>query len=158
MKPSLMSLWGLHNYSDTRLRRFSVFRQLILEDPKIETYLTDCFLLFTCFPQTEAPVVLTQSGRPKRRSRKVVDYTETEKDTPYDLEKYLERVRKEQEQRFYIFQRHLNSLPPNMRTRFDSNLLSCLPQLLYGAGCPKSAGCSDQPKAAEHPHAAKEML
>uniref|UniRef100_A0A7N6F5V7 Helicase, lymphoid specific n=1 Tax=Anabas testudineus TaxID=64144 RepID=A0A7N6F5V7_ANATE len=38
------------------------------------------------------------SGRPKRRSRKVVDYTETEKDTPYDLEKYLERVRKEQEQ------------------------------------------------------------
>ncbi|XP_026209445.1 lymphoid-specific helicase isoform X2 [Anabas testudineus] len=48
--------------------------------------------------KTEAPVVLTQSGRPKRRSRKVVDYTETEKDTPYDLEKYLERVRKEQEQ------------------------------------------------------------
>uniref|UniRef100_A0A3Q1HV60 Proliferation-associated SNF2-like protein n=1 Tax=Anabas testudineus TaxID=64144 RepID=A0A3Q1HV60_ANATE len=42
--------------------------------------------------QEKAPVVLTQSGRPKRRSRKVVDYTETEKDTPYDLEKYLERV------------------------------------------------------------------
>ncbi|XP_041646197.1 lymphoid-specific helicase [Cheilinus undulatus] len=48
--------------------------------------------------KTEAPVTLTPSGRPKRRSRKVVDYTETDGDTPYDLEKYLERVRKEQEQ------------------------------------------------------------
>ncbi|CAK6978493.1 lymphoid-specific helicase [Scomber scombrus] len=47
--------------------------------------------------KTEAPVALTSSGRPKRRNRNVVDYSE-EKDTPYDLEKYLERVRKEQEQ------------------------------------------------------------
>ncbi|XP_076598759.1 lymphoid-specific helicase [Chaetodon auriga] len=48
--------------------------------------------------KTEAPVALTSSGRPKRRSRKVVDYKETDGDTPYDLEKYLDRVRKEQEQ------------------------------------------------------------
>ncbi|XP_053188446.1 lymphoid-specific helicase [Scomber japonicus] len=45
----------------------------------------------------EAPVALTSSGRPKRRNRKVVDYSEAE-DTPYNLEKYLERVRKEHEQ------------------------------------------------------------
>uniref|UniRef100_UPI0037E79223 lymphoid-specific helicase n=1 Tax=Semicossyphus pulcher TaxID=241346 RepID=UPI0037E79223 len=48
--------------------------------------------------KTEAPVALTSSGRPKRRSRKVVDYKERDGETPYDLEKYLERVRKEQEQ------------------------------------------------------------
>nr|XP_046257522.1 lymphoid-specific helicase isoform X2 [Scatophagus argus] len=48
--------------------------------------------------KTEAPVVLTSSGRPKRRSRKVVNYKETDGDTPYDLEKYLETVRKEFEQ------------------------------------------------------------
>ncbi|XP_026046315.1 lymphoid-specific helicase isoform X3 [Astatotilapia calliptera] len=47
--------------------------------------------------KTEAPVALTSSGRPKRRSRKVVDYKETDTDAPYDLEKYLERVRKELE-------------------------------------------------------------
>uniref|UniRef100_A0A3Q4I5Q8 Helicase, lymphoid specific n=1 Tax=Neolamprologus brichardi TaxID=32507 RepID=A0A3Q4I5Q8_NEOBR len=45
--------------------------------------------------QEKAPVALTSSGRPKRRSRKVVDYKETDTDTPYDLEKYLERVRKD---------------------------------------------------------------
>uniref|UniRef100_A0A3Q3JD04 Proliferation-associated SNF2-like protein n=1 Tax=Monopterus albus TaxID=43700 RepID=A0A3Q3JD04_MONAL len=45
------------------------------------------------------PVELTPSGRLKRRSRKVVNYTETDRDTPYDLEKYLERVHKEYEQR-----------------------------------------------------------
>ncbi|KAF3708520.1 Lymphoid-specific helicase [Channa argus] len=48
--------------------------------------------------KVDAPVLLTPSGRPKRRSRKVVDYRETDKETPYDLEKYLESVRKEQEQ------------------------------------------------------------
>ncbi|KAM7385038.1 hypothetical protein PAMP_001137 [Pampus punctatissimus] len=48
--------------------------------------------------KTEAPVVLTSNGRPKRRSRKVVDYSEADEDTPYNLEKYLERVRKEHEQ------------------------------------------------------------
>lgn len=48
--------------------------------------------------KTEAPVALTSSGRPKRRTRKLVDYGETDGDTPYDLDKYLERVRKEQEQ------------------------------------------------------------
>ncbi|KAG7999868.1 Lymphoid-specific helicase [Nibea albiflora] len=48
--------------------------------------------------KTEAPVALTPSGRPKRASRRLVDYGETDGDTPYDLEKYLERVRKEVEQ------------------------------------------------------------
>lgn len=47
--------------------------------------------------KAEAPVALTSSGRPKRRSRKLVDYREAEADTPYNLEKYLERVRKELE-------------------------------------------------------------
>lgn len=42
---------------------------------------------------------MTPSDRPKRRSRKVVSYKETDEDTPYDLEKYLEEVRKEHEQR-----------------------------------------------------------
>lgn len=49
--------------------------------------------------QPEAPVALTSSGRPKRGSRRLVDYNETDGETPHDLEKYLERVRKEQEQR-----------------------------------------------------------
>uniref|UniRef100_A0A8C4E473 Proliferation-associated SNF2-like protein n=1 Tax=Dicentrarchus labrax TaxID=13489 RepID=A0A8C4E473_DICLA len=49
--------------------------------------------------QEKAPVALTSSGRPKRRSRKVVDYRETNTETPHDLEKYLDRVRKELEQR-----------------------------------------------------------
>ncbi|XP_054874827.1 lymphoid-specific helicase isoform X2 [Amphiprion ocellaris] len=48
--------------------------------------------------KTEAPVLLTSSGRPKRRSQKVVNYREMDTDTPYDLEKYLERVRNEVEQ------------------------------------------------------------
>ncbi|XP_040906589.1 lymphoid-specific helicase [Toxotes jaculatrix] len=48
--------------------------------------------------KTEAPVALTSSGRPKRRSRKVVDYKERDGDTPLGLEKYLEKVRKELEQ------------------------------------------------------------
>uniref|UniRef100_A0A8C2WTK4 Proliferation-associated SNF2-like protein n=1 Tax=Cyclopterus lumpus TaxID=8103 RepID=A0A8C2WTK4_CYCLU len=45
--------------------------------------------------QEKAPVVLTASGRPKRGSRKVVDYEDGDGDTPYDLEKYLEKVRKD---------------------------------------------------------------
>ncbi|XP_045926765.1 lymphoid-specific helicase [Micropterus dolomieu] len=48
--------------------------------------------------KTEAPVALTSSGRPKRRSRNVVDYKETDGDSPKDLEKYLERVREELQQ------------------------------------------------------------
>ncbi|CAN9500135.1 unnamed protein product [Ophioblennius macclurei] len=48
--------------------------------------------------ETEAAVALSHHGRPKRSGRKVVDYTETDKETPYDLEKYLERVAKEQDQ------------------------------------------------------------
>ncbi|XP_042358683.1 lymphoid-specific helicase [Plectropomus leopardus] len=46
--------------------------------------------------KNETPVVLTSSGRPKRHSRKVVDYAETDRDTPRELEKYLEKVGKEQ--------------------------------------------------------------
>ncbi|CAB1312581.1 unnamed protein product [Coregonus sp. 'balchen'] len=49
--------------------------------------------------KVEAPVVLTTDGRPKRRTRRPVDYKETDGDTPYDLEKYLARVQKEAEQR-----------------------------------------------------------
>ncbi|XP_054653329.1 lymphoid-specific helicase [Dunckerocampus dactyliophorus] len=48
--------------------------------------------------KTEAPVTLTSSGRPKRRNQKVVDYSEVESDTPSSLEKYLEKIQKEQEQ------------------------------------------------------------
>ncbi|XP_072293068.1 lymphocyte-specific helicase-like [Eucyclogobius newberryi] len=48
--------------------------------------------------KTEDPVVLTSKGRPKRRSRRAVDYSETDKETGSDLEKYLERLQKEQEQ------------------------------------------------------------
>uniref|UniRef100_A0A3P9LRD9 Proliferation-associated SNF2-like protein n=1 Tax=Oryzias latipes TaxID=8090 RepID=A0A3P9LRD9_ORYLA len=48
--------------------------------------------------QEKAPVALTPSGRPKRRSRRVVDYRDTHDDTPFALEKYLERVQKEAEQ------------------------------------------------------------
>ncbi|XP_068423925.1 lymphoid-specific helicase [Clinocottus analis] len=48
--------------------------------------------------KVEAPVVLMANGRPKRGSRKLVDYKERDGDTPFDLEKYLEKVRKEHEQ------------------------------------------------------------
>ncbi|XP_016329415.1 lymphocyte-specific helicase-like [Sinocyclocheilus anshuiensis] len=41
------------------------------------------------------PVPLTSSGRPKRRTRKVVDYYESNTDSMKDLEKYLEKVQKE---------------------------------------------------------------
>ncbi|XP_037637988.1 lymphoid-specific helicase [Sebastes umbrosus] len=47
--------------------------------------------------KTEAPVALTPSGRPKRGSRRPVDYKEKDGDTPVDLEEYLEKVRKEHE-------------------------------------------------------------
>lgn len=46
----------------------------------------------------EELVALTPNGRPKRRARRAVDYSETDKDTPDALEKYLERIQKEQEQ------------------------------------------------------------
>ncbi|XP_073691275.1 lymphoid-specific helicase [Garra rufa] len=44
-----------------------------------------------------APVPLTSSGRPKRRTRKVVDYFESNTDSAKELEKYLEKVQKEME-------------------------------------------------------------
>ncbi|XP_057198080.1 lymphoid-specific helicase [Triplophysa rosa] len=43
------------------------------------------------------PVQLTSSGRPKRRTRRPVDYSEDDTDTAADFEKYLERVQKEME-------------------------------------------------------------
>lgn len=45
----------------------------------------------------EAPVVVTSAGRPKRRTRGCVDYSETDEDTTEALMKYLDRVRKEAE-------------------------------------------------------------
>ncbi|KAK7901549.1 hypothetical protein WMY93_018318 [Mugilogobius chulae] len=49
--------------------------------------------------EKEEPVVLTTAkGRPKRRTRKAVDYSETNQDTPDELEKYLKRIEKEQEE------------------------------------------------------------
>ncbi|XP_075337941.1 lymphoid-specific helicase isoform X2 [Odontesthes bonariensis] len=48
--------------------------------------------------KTEAPIVMGSSGRPKRHCRKSVDYKETEEDTPFALNKYLDRVREEAEQ------------------------------------------------------------
>ncbi|XP_063048212.1 lymphoid-specific helicase [Engraulis encrasicolus] len=47
----------------------------------------------------EAPVQLSSHGRPKRRSRRAVDYNEQHQETPYDLEKYLEKVQKEMDER-----------------------------------------------------------
>ncbi|KAF4105528.1 lymphoid-specific helicase isoform X1 [Onychostoma macrolepis] len=44
-----------------------------------------------------AQVALTSSGRPKRRTRKVVNYYESNTDSVKNLEKYLEKVRKEME-------------------------------------------------------------
>ncbi|XP_012672535.1 lymphoid-specific helicase [Clupea harengus] len=46
--------------------------------------------------EEDAPAVLSSAGRPKRRTRKDVDYTERPGDTPYDLEKYLDKMKKEQ--------------------------------------------------------------
>uniref|UniRef100_A0A1A8MD99 Proliferation-associated SNF2-like protein n=3 Tax=Nothobranchius pienaari TaxID=704102 RepID=A0A1A8MD99_9TELE len=50
--------------------------------------------------KSEAPVVLTPGGRPKRRCRTAVDYreTETDSDPVLALDRYLERVRQEAEQ------------------------------------------------------------
>ncbi|XP_061767045.1 lymphoid-specific helicase isoform X2 [Nerophis ophidion] len=48
--------------------------------------------------KTEAPAILSSSGRPKRHNQKLVNYSEVESDTPYNLEKYLEKIQKEQEQ------------------------------------------------------------
>ncbi|XP_046884857.1 lymphoid-specific helicase [Hypomesus transpacificus] len=49
--------------------------------------------------KVEAPVAVTSVGRPKRRSRRLVDYSEQGGvESPGDLEKYLERLQKEAEQ------------------------------------------------------------
>nr|XP_055026877.1 lymphoid-specific helicase [Misgurnus anguillicaudatus] len=43
------------------------------------------------------PVQLTSSGRPKRKTRKMVDYSESNTDSAKDFEKYLAKVQKEME-------------------------------------------------------------
>ncbi|XP_076025346.1 lymphoid-specific helicase [Genypterus blacodes] len=48
--------------------------------------------------EADAPVEMTSSGRPKRRTRNQVNYTEGDGDTPEDLEKYLEVVQKQLDQ------------------------------------------------------------
>uniref|UniRef100_A0A672ZXU4 Proliferation-associated SNF2-like protein n=1 Tax=Sphaeramia orbicularis TaxID=375764 RepID=A0A672ZXU4_9TELE len=48
--------------------------------------------------QEKEPVIMSK-GRPKRRSRKWVDYSENDGNSLDGLEKYLEKVRKEQEER-----------------------------------------------------------
>ncbi|XP_043912087.1 lymphoid-specific helicase [Protopterus annectens] len=40
-------------------------------------------------------VDLTNSGRPKRRSRRIINYCELDKATPQDLEQYLQRIQSE---------------------------------------------------------------
>uniref|UniRef100_A0AAQ5XC91 Proliferation-associated SNF2-like protein n=1 Tax=Amphiprion ocellaris TaxID=80972 RepID=A0AAQ5XC91_AMPOC len=72
--------------------------------------------------QEKAPVLLTSSGRPKRRSQKVVNYREMDTDTPYDLEKYLERVRNEVEQRSNI-KVHLSPLDAQINLKLQNILM-----------------------------------
>lgn len=55
---------------------------------------------------------MTASGRPKRRTRKVVDYKEQGGDSPYDLEKYLEKIRKESEHRWVMAVHHTHTHTP----------------------------------------------
>ncbi|KAM9477081.1 lymphoid-specific helicase [Clarias gariepinus] len=43
-----------------------------------------------------AAVKMSSTGRPKRKARKVVDYSESN-DSPHDLEKYIEKIQKEME-------------------------------------------------------------
>lgn len=47
--------------------------------------------------KVESAPEMTSSGRPKRRSRKVVDYSEDNLDSVDDLEKYIQKVQKEME-------------------------------------------------------------
>lgn len=46
----------------------------------------------------DTPVQLTASGRPKRRSRKVVDYVESSAESLNDFEKYIEKNQKTESQ------------------------------------------------------------
>lgn len=57
----------------------------------------DLCLLLHIFKDDSGPVQLMSSGRPKRRTRKLVDYSEKDTDSVKDLEKYLEKVQKEME-------------------------------------------------------------
>ncbi|XP_038155327.1 lymphoid-specific helicase isoform X2 [Cyprinodon tularosa] len=62
--------------------------------------------------EKEAPVAVTSGGRPKRRTRRLVDYRETESDTAAALEGYLERVRREAE---------VSPLPPVLDVQAPAN-------------------------------------
>lgn len=104
---------------------------------------------------------VTSSGRPKRRTRKVVDYKEQSGDSPYDLEKYLEKVRKESEQRWVIMVHDTNSALYSLATDLIVLFLLfflLLLQLHSRAAGPVSSGRPDQPEAPEHSHAAEEVL
>lgn len=46
---------------------------------------------------------MTSSGRPKRSTRKQVNYTDEYGDTAEELEKYLEKVQKDLDQRYQLF-------------------------------------------------------
>uniref|UniRef100_A0A671WLY9 Proliferation-associated SNF2-like protein n=1 Tax=Sparus aurata TaxID=8175 RepID=A0A671WLY9_SPAAU len=88
--------------------------------------------------KTEAPAVLTSSGRPKRRTRKVVNYTETAGDASLDLEKYLEMVYKENEQ---------SSLPvQNIQSPLDTHINLKLQNILM-----LLKRCCNHPYLVEYP-------
>uniref|UniRef100_A0A665TD06 Proliferation-associated SNF2-like protein n=1 Tax=Echeneis naucrates TaxID=173247 RepID=A0A665TD06_ECHNA len=88
--------------------------------------------------KTETPMELTMSGRPKRRGRKVVDYKETESDTPRGLEKYLESLYKEPEQR---------SMPVlDIKTKLDSQVTLKLQNILMVL-----KRCCNHPYLVEYP-------
>ncbi|CAL8255664.1 unnamed protein product [Lota lota] len=54
----------------------------------------------TYFLESVAPTELTASGRPSRRSKRIVDYNEgsNDRETPKALEKYLDKIHKENEE------------------------------------------------------------
>lgn len=87
----------------------------------------------------EAPVDVGSSGRPKRRTRKVVDYKEQSGDSPYDLEKYLEKVRKESEQRWVIMVHDTHSALTTWPMTSVSSSCSCSSTPVLQVQCPLDA-------------------
>lgn len=62
-------------------------------------------------------MAVTSGGRPKRRTRRLVDYRETESDTAAALEGYLERVRREAEVRSVAsYTRHQRAVLVSIQT------------------------------------------
>uniref|UniRef100_A0A665TP74 Proliferation-associated SNF2-like protein n=1 Tax=Echeneis naucrates TaxID=173247 RepID=A0A665TP74_ECHNA len=84
----------------------------------------------------EKVMPFTAVGRPKRRGRKVVDYKETESDTPRGLEKYLESLYKEPE-----------SMPVlDIKTKLDSQVTLKLQNILMVL-----KRCCNHPYLVEYP-------